>query len=1429
MGPGARLLLVLAGCALACTGAVSTASRAAATLRSAAAGTVEQSFDWQHGDGTVGWSPSTSSAATGFQLEVNPRNLSGLAISRKAADASSGDWAEWTYAAPGTTSIGSARLTFTHATGGLEHACISAGLRLSSGDVVSQSRCRPGVGSKAIAWSFDAPAGRTATSLFFRLEVVCTTSEPKNCAKRDAVGPTVFVLLSSADLVLDDTDAPAVSGSGGLWDADGTATSAEHPFAATLTAKDDGVGVQSVWLTHANDTIASAAGSCDSQHRDAALAGRPCAATAQLETNVSLGDLPDGPAEFTGHAKDAAGNVGSTKTVTVLVDRTAPAVVASGPSYSDGTGNVGLSLEASDADAAGWGSGVRRVWVTDESGTDVAGVTEDCTGGCKLGASADVDVDISSYADGTHTFVAHASDAAGNAAESSSFTLLIDRTPPGVVAMPRVGSFDAAGRQAVIRWDDATDSGGSGISDYRYRYSFDGSTWSDWAATPIPEFPLPGVRLGDVVDVEVAAIDGAGNLGATARATLTVFDSTEAPSSYDSTAPAPGTTRSLTGDQTAASEQIARADARVQDILGGRDATTQQAEPLSLPDGEVVGAHVTLSWSDPASIETDWPEMTWADSNTTYTRQLVHFKATGVTGLDVVVDLRSNEVVSIQPNDDAAVDPATVRNVANALSTGSAAGARSSNPEGANSKGGAINVHVINGAVVPALGYDLFLNWSYHHPRQVDSEGDWPIDLMFIGNADIIKAKDLWNKGQATPTLPLLAGPQYAAVMDTPPALFPNNMAWIGGGMNSLWDTDRGVYKGVACIGHKWHYRVWTAGGGSAGMYSPSIGYYVIGSAHQDHHDNWKGQCYDDWYGGSERAEHEVAVAASAHAGWWVNEDYVNLLNPDHRRWIGNRLYDNNGKATVIGIETPDDPTVLNDAPPSTLPQSTGAPSIAGTPAVGQTLTADSGSWTYSPNDAPAFTYEWIRCGTDGGSCSRVAPGPQYSVVDTDVGSTLRVLVTAKNAAGISASRSAPTAAVASAGGSCNTSGDNPGPGGGPGNDDFSHAQTLAGDTGSVVGTLSGGSLQAGENGGGTEGARTGETASVWYCFVPSSDGSYTFTTEGSEALGAGAMEYDWSAIDPNSGQLDPPMMSIYWNPDGSRSFPWHVVTDGFNGGVTDSNGNWTGYFLGYPDNFNGSWNSPDWQAQLGWTYQRVELQAGQPYLVELDNGSWSGSVPTGPFKLSWGPTRVGVPDFDRDGVPDASDNCLYTANADQANTYHGDIPDLGDACSPQPDLLLTVPSSTTQATPVHEVDNLQVDGGSQYGAGFDPDYTGLYRKHGYVIAVEPGTYTMTVSATVTSRPDGQIAAGEGVAVTPASFLTPYYVHAGAATSGGSGTHTYTDIETVTLTSADVRQIGTVNGNPVYGIYLGVAYTGISGLGDSVTGTVEIKQLQAAP
>jgi hypothetical protein len=92
-------------------------------------------------------------------------------------------------------------------------------------------------------------------------------------------------------------------------------------------------------------------------------------------------------------------------------------------------------------------------------------------------------------------------------------------------------------------------------------------------------------------------------------------------------------------------------------------------------------------------------------------------------------------------------------------------------------------------------------------------------------------------------------------------------------------------------------------------------------------------------------------------------------------------------------------------------PVNSALPAISGAAVEGSTLKATAGAWSENPT---AYGYQWQHCNSGGTSCVAIpgATDASYVVQAAVVGDTLRVVVTARNAAGSSAVTSGQTAVV---------------------------------------------------------------------------------------------------------------------------------------------------------------------------------------------------------------------------------------------------------------------------------------------------------------------------------------------------------------------------------------------------------------------------------
>jgi hypothetical protein len=125
-------------------------------------------------------------------------------------------------------------------------------------------------------------------------------------------------------------------------------------------------------------------------------------------------------------------------------------------------------------------------------------------------------------------------------------------------------------------------------------------------------------------------------------------------------------------------------------------------------------------------------------------------------------------------------------------------------------------------------------------------------------------------------------------------------------------------------------------------------------------------------------------------------------------------MYVGGTPAKVVSSSDPGTTTTTGSSPLPPLPVppiNVLPPTVSGTTTQGQTLSATSGTWSDSSS---SFTYAWQDCDSSGANCAAIsgATGGSYALRASDVGHTLRVVVTATNAGGSGSATSNATSSV---------------------------------------------------------------------------------------------------------------------------------------------------------------------------------------------------------------------------------------------------------------------------------------------------------------------------------------------------------------------------------------------------------------------------------
>ena len=178
-----------------------------------------------------------------------------------------------------------------------------------------------------------------------------------------------------------------------------------------------------------------------------------------------------------------------------------------------------------------------------------------------------------------------------------------------------------------------------------------------------------------------------------------------------------------------------------------------------------------------------------------------------------------------------------------------------------------------------------------------------------------------------------------------------------------------------------------------------------------------------DWTAGDAASAHSGTPLASIVLGTQNEFTLQNLGNVSRTGMSALRLHMSGSAVTPTGpndlgfaafdhATLPEPRLVVSYTAPSpgAAPSNTTPPTISGTPAVGEALTAGNGTWS---GDVPmTFAYQWRRC--VGTSCTDIggSTAQSYTVTTADEGATLEVRVDATNSAGSSSATSARTSQV---------------------------------------------------------------------------------------------------------------------------------------------------------------------------------------------------------------------------------------------------------------------------------------------------------------------------------------------------------------------------------------------------------------------------------
>jgi hypothetical protein len=298
-------------------------------------------YDWPNGHGYVGWHEA-SSAPSLYGMQSALGGNYGLWLWPLGGDYADGNFAEWTYTAPGTTRIQKVSLSFAYRNKLLAHHCLVVGLRTAAGVVAQNEWCKPVTppdSQRDVQVTLvDPSTNPTSTVLFFKIRMDCKNQPgcTKHIPMLDPLQTAGTARLKFVDMTLVDDDLPVVTAYGPFVHLDQRYIDGRQPYDVTVDATDAGAGIERSWIERFGaGTIVSGSAPCDRTHHTPELDNRICPQRYVFTSNVSTLPFPEGTNTFVARSIDPALNVGQSSTWLFYIDRTGPAIGNVGLNYYD--------------------------------------------------------------------------------------------------------------------------------------------------------------------------------------------------------------------------------------------------------------------------------------------------------------------------------------------------------------------------------------------------------------------------------------------------------------------------------------------------------------------------------------------------------------------------------------------------------------------------------------------------------------------------------------------------------------------------------------------------------------------------------------------------------------------------------------------------------------------------------------------------------------------------------------------------------------------------------------------------------------------------------------------------------------------------------------------------------------------------------------